>query len=69
MNKTYWVVVAVSGHSLGFTVRWRREDAIKRYVKCFERMPTKYEIRQIWRRQYKRGARCVKVRLVLEGDE
>ncbi len=67
MNETYWVVVKPSGWKLYRNIRLYRNIAIQDYIwECFGYQPSKKQTRQFWRKQYRKGARCKKVRLVLE---
>ncbi len=69
MNKTYWVVVKPNGFVCHGTISWWREGAVKSYSKSVAYLPVgscDEHIRVWWRKEYRKGARCVKVRLVLE---
>lgn len=70
MNETYWVVVKPDGFVCHRTISLWRSGAVKDFAKPYRSRDTRDEnIGQWWLKQYRKGARCIKVRLVPVGDE
>lgn len=68
MNETYWVVIWPRERPLWLRLARYRRDAIRYFIMDVFLMPyiAANDARQEWRKLYRRGARCKKVRLVLE---
>lgn len=63
MNETYWIVVAPNGDFAMKTLASKRTNAMSAYTWII-----RPQIRhpRTWDKEYRKGARCKKVRLVLE---
>ena len=66
MNETYWVVVRPDGEVRTSTMRLTRRHTLRLYAQFWCGGPP-HRRREWWRKQYRKGARCIKVRLVPVG--
>ncbi len=66
MNETFWIVVHSTGAIAPNTFAWWPETSIEKYIVEYCTLASKEGQQEWWEDKQKQGARCVKVRLVLE---
>ena len=69
MNETYWVVVEPDGIVHFSGLRLSRLMAVNFYTAIWHHASGDDAQKREWRKQYRKGVRCIKVRLVPVEDE